>query len=135
MRAQGPQQKVEQINDDHTGSQDPQRLYGIVRHDPVVDVHGEQGTGQSDEVDDDAGQRHMPVDGRIIAQHVPEPAFSLGQTQLFHMLLRTAGDSHIQGIAGIFLLQRVQGHQLAGAFRLRENDFGLSRLGSGLARL
>ena len=51
------------------------------------------------------------------------------------MLLRTAGDSHIQGIAGIFLLQRVQGHQLAGAFRLREDDFGLSRLGSGLARL
>ena len=135
VRAQGPQQKVEQINDDHTGSQDPQRLYGIVGYDPVVDVHGEQGTGQSDEIDDDAGQRHMPVDGRIIAQHVPEPAFSLGQTQLFHMLLRTAGDSHIQGIAGIFLLQRVQGHQLAGAFRLRENDFGLSRLGSGLARL
>lgn len=51
------------------------------------------------------------------------------------MLLRTAGDSHIQGIAGIFLLQRVQGHQLAGVFRLREDDFGLSRLGSGLARL
>ena len=73
----------------------------------------------------------MPVDGRIIAQHVPEPAFSLGQTQLFHMLLRTAGNSHIQGIAGIFFLQRVQRHQLAGAFRFRKDDFGLGLPGTG----
>ena len=135
VRAQGPQQKVEQVDDDHAGGQDPQRLYGIVGHDPVIDVHGEQGAGQRDEVDDDAGQRHMAVDGRIIAQHVPEPAFALGQTQFFHMFLRTAGNGHIQGIAGVFFLQRVQGHQLAGAFRLRKDDFGPGLAGTGFARL
>ena len=137
MRAQGPQQEVEQIDDDHTGCEDPQGLYGVVGHDPVIDVHGEQGAGQGDEVDDDAGQRHMPVDGRVIAQDIPEPALSPGQAQLFHMLLRTAGNSHIQGIAGIFFLQCLQGHQLAGAFRLREDDLGpgLPAGGSGFVRL
>ena len=112
MGAQGREQEVEQVDDQNAHGQHPERLRGVVGHHAVVDVHDKERAGHGDEVDDHACQGHMAVNGRVVAQHVPEPALALGQGQLFRALVGRGLHGGKEGIPGIFLLEGGQGHAL-----------------------
>ena len=57
IAAQVAQQEVEQEDGQHADREHPERLDGVVRHHPVVDVHDEQRRRQREQVDQDRGEQ------------------------------------------------------------------------------
>ena len=124
MRAQGRKQKVEQVDDADAAGQHPQCFYGIVGNHAVIDIHDKQRAAHGNKIDDHAGQGHVPVNGRVIAQHIPEPALAAGNAEAFGTVIRCGFHCGKERIAGVFVRQRFNGHQL-GTFA----GFGKNHLG------
>lgn len=124
MGAQGREQKVEKVDDEDAYGQNPEGFHGVVGHHPVIDVHDKQGAAHGNEVDDHAGQGHMAVNGRVIAQHVPKPALAVRDAQAVGPVVGRGLYGGEQGVAGILFAQGLQGHHLAGFARFGKDDLG-----------
>ena len=103
-----------EVGEDH--DEDPRRggkegVGGPVGDDPVVDVHGEEGHGQGEDVGDESGDYDVSVDGPVFRDGAPEPVgFSLS----------VGGGSFVEAKLGL----QVEGEASVLAFQLFQGDHG-----------
>ena len=85
---------------------------------------GEPDVFRANDVDDHAGDDHMLVNGQIVGQHAPNPAFFMEKMFAFSPAFEFrggAGEKHMPGEVGLELIQR----NGAGVFPVfRKDDFG-----------
>ena len=131
VTTQVAQQEIEKIGDKNAYGEHPQRIGRIVGHHAVIDVHDEQRADDTDEVDDHAGEGHMPIDGHVVQKDIPKPTFAFDQPDTGSPVVKPGLPCGENGIAGIVFLKHPQRYRLRTFPRFGENHFRLAVLQSG----
>ena len=152
--AQPLEQQVEQVGTADAHRQHPQGRGGLVGHDAVVDVHHEQGRGQGDDIDHQAGGDGVGVQPARTLEGVAEPGMgtrdqrAVGDVELVLRLsekhpagevLRQRFARHTYFTAIAFAEQQPRGiafpTQQHGAARVLEHQHGRQGYGRNLIQL
>ena len=126
--AHGTQGKVEDVGNEHAGGQNPECFHGRVGHHTVVHVHDKERSGHGNEVRHNACQGHVAVDGRVVAQNVPEPALAPGNGKRVCALVGLAFHRGKERIAAVLALQGLKGNVLGRIVRFRKDDLDVLAL-------
>ena len=105
VAAQAAQQQAEPVDHADAERQHPERLEGQVGDDPVVDDHGEEGTGQAEQVDHQRGEQHVPVDPPGAGQGAPEPVPGGVVHPVVEMAVLAEPGADEQGVAAVEALE------------------------------
>ena len=89
MAPHGLQHHIREQDQNHTHGQHPQGVKSRIGYHPVVDVHGENGHRQCENVDEQSREQHILVDRRIGAHGRPEPVALAGGIGDIHPIIET----------------------------------------------
>ena len=126
VTAQVAQQEIEKVGYQDAYGQHPERIHRVVGNHAVVHVHHEQGADDADQVDDHAGEGHMPINRHVVEQDVPEPALPLEEPDAVGPLVKPGLARGENGVSRVLVRQHLKGDGLHALPRFRENHSRLA---------